>query len=456
MQRCARQILMIMLVCFAFVANAQRDDRKVKLERQKIRLQDEIELANKILLETRNTKKLSLTNIETVEQKLRLRQNLINTLDRETEMLSRESAKLQMDIDTLEAQVAKLKGEYAEMIRQARKSSDNYSRLMFILSSRDFNQALRRLEYLKQYSEYRRRQVEEIKKKEADLNDKLVELNRQKIKKEVLKAQMEEERNKLIAERNEQQQAIASLSEKESEITKDLKEKQVQAKKLENEIQRIIAAEIRRAKEAAIRRGIEDEAKRVGLISGKDFSSRTSNRALEDLIAKKKAELKAANKPVAAKPSAPAASYTLTPEATKLAAGFAANKSLLPWPVERGLVVQGFGPYRHPIAKSVVMNNNGIDIATEKGSKARVAFDGEVSKVIRVPGGAITIIVSHGNYFTIYQNLAEVYVKSGDKVTAKQEIGLIYTDPSEGKTILHFELWKETQMLDPQPWLAGK
>lgn len=456
MQRCARQILMIMLVCFAFVANAQRDDRKVKLERQKIRLQDEIELANKILLETRNTKKLSLTNIETVEQKLRLRQNLINTLDRETEMLSRESAKLQMDIDTLEAQVAKLKGEYAEMIRQARKSSDNYSRLMFILSSRDFNQALRRLEYLKQYSEYRRRQVEEIKKKEADLNDKLVELNRQKIKKEVLKAQMEEERNKLIAERNEQQQAIASLSEKESEITKDLKEKQVQAKKLENEIQRIIAAEIRRAKEAAIRRGIEDEAKSVGLISGKDFSSRTSNRALEDLIAKKKAELKAANKPVAAKPSAPAASYTLTPEATKLAAGFAANKSLLPWPVERGLVVQGFGPYRHPIAKSVVMNNNGIDIATEKGSKARVAFDGEVSKVIRVPGGAITIIVSHGNYFTIYQNLAEVYVKSGDKVTAKQEIGLIYTDPSEGKTILHFELWKETQMLDPQPWLAGK
>lgn len=456
MLRCAKQLLVLLFLCAAVVASAQRDDRKVKLERQKIRLQDEIELANKILLETRNTKKLSLINVETVEQKLRLRQNLINTLDRETEMLNRESAKLQMDIDTLEAQVAQLKDDYAEMIRQARKSSDNYSRLMFILSSRDFNQALRRLEYLKQYSEYRRRQVEEIKQKEADLSDKLVELNRQKIKKEVLKAQMQDERNKLIAERNEQQQAIASLSEKESEITKELTEKQVQAKKLENEIQRIIAAEIRRAKEAAIRRGIEDEAKSLGLISGKDFSSRTTNRALEDLIAKKKAELKAANKPVAAKPTAPASSYKLTPEATKLAAGFAANKSLLPWPVERGLVVQGFGPYRHPIAKSVVMNNNGIDIATEKGSKARAAFSGEVSKVIRVPGGAITIIVSHGNYFTIYQNLAEVYVKSGDKVTAKQELGLVYTDPTEGKTILHFELWKETQMLDPQPWLAGK
>lgn len=454
MLRCAKQLFVLAFLCMAVVVHAQRDDRKQKLERQKIRLQDEIELANSILKETRKTKELSLSNIETVDRKLRLRQNLISTLDRETELLNKESDKLKTEIDTLEAQVARLKDDYAAMIRQARKSSNNYSRLMFILSSRDFNQALRRLEYLKQYSEFRRRQVEEIKQKENELSDKVAELNRQRVKKEVLKAQIEDERNKLLAEKNEQQKAIASLSEKESEITGELKEKQAQAKKLENEIQRIIAAEIRRAKEAAIRRGIEDEAKRVGLIAGKDFTGSTSNKALEDLIAKKKAELKAANKAVAEKPATPA--YSLTPEATKLAASFAANKSLLPWPVERGLVVQGFGPYRHPIAKSVVMNNNGIDIATEKGSKARVAFNGEVSKVIRVPGGAITIIVSHGNYFTIYQNLAEVYVKSGDQVTAKQELGLVYTDPSEGKTILHFELWKETQMLDPQPWLAGK
>jgi len=454
MPGCVKPLFTLLFLCMAVLASGQRDDRKQNLERQKVRLQDEIELANKILTETRNTKKLSLSNVETVERKLRLRQNLINTLDKETEMLNRESDRLKAEIDTLEAQVGRLKDDYAEMIRQARKSSNNYSRLMFILSSRDFNQALRRLEYLKQYSEYRRRQVEEIKRKESELNDKVTELNRQRVKKEVLKAQIEDERNKLLAEKNEQERAIASLSEKESEITSELKQKQAEAKKLENEIQRIIAAEIRRAKEAAVRRGIEDEAKRVGLIAGKDFTNRTSNKALEGLIAKKKAELKAANKEVAEKPASPA--YSLTPEATKLAASFAANKSLLPWPVERGLVVQGFGPYRHPIAKSVVMNNNGIDIATEKGSKARVAFSGEISKVIRVPGGAITIIVSHGNYFTIYQNLAEVYVKSGDKVSAKQELGMVYTDPAEGKTILHFELWKETQMLDPQPWLAGK
>lgn len=447
----------LMLLCMApMVLSGQTDARKAKLEKQKIRLQDEIELANKILEETRQIRKSSVSNVQTVEQKLKLRQNLIATLDRETEVITNEMEGLEKQIDTLESQVKRLKEEYAEMIRQARKSSNNYSRLMFILSSRDFNQALRRLEYLKQISEFRRRQVEEIKRKESDLNDKLVQLNQQKVKKEAVRAQMEQERQKLQSEKLEQEQSIAELSEKEAEITKELKEKQAQAKQLENEIQRIIAAEIRRAKEKAIRRNIEDEAQRVGLIAGKDFTNRTNNKALKDLIEKKKAELRAANKPVAKAPDKPASSFNLTPEASQLAANFAANKSRLPWPVERGLVVSGFGPQRHPIAKSVIINNNGIDIATEKGSKARVAFDGEVTSVIRIPGSNLAIVVQHGNYFTIYNNLTEVYVKSGDKVSARQEIGLVHTDAAEGKTILHFELWKESQMLDPEPWLAGK
>lgn len=456
MLRCAKQLVYILFVCVPILLSGQRDDRKEKLERQKIRLQDEIELANKILQETRQIRKSSVSNIQTVEQKLKLRQNLISTLDRETELLTREMNELQVQIDTLEAQVQRLKDDYAKMIRQARKSSNSYSRLMFILSSRDFNQAIRRMEYLKQYSEFRRRQVEEIKRKENELADKLVQLNQQKVKKEAVRAQMQQERDRLQSEKQEQEKSIAQLSEKEAEITKELKEKQSQAKKLENEIQRIIAAEIRRAKEKAIRRNIEDEAQRVGLVAGKDYTNSTTNKALENLIEKKKAELRAANKPVAKAPDKPATSFSLTPEASKLAASFAANKSRLPWPVERGLVVSSFGPQRHPIAKSVIINNNGIDIATEKGSKARAAFDGEVTSVIRIPGSNLAVMVQHGNYFTIYNNLTEVYVKSGDKITAKQELGLVHTDAHEGKTILHFELWKESQMLDPEPWLAGK
>lgn len=456
MLKYAKQLVYIVLFCAPLISSAQPGSRKEKLERQKVRLQDEIELANKILRETKKIKSSSLSNIQTVEQKLRLRKNLIATLDRETDLINKEIKELQLEIDTLESQVKKLKENYAQMIRQARKSSNSHSRLMFILSSEDFNQALRRMEYLEQYSEFRRRQVESIQAKELELGEKLEELGKTKLKKEAVKGQMERERSKLQSEKQEQEKSIAGLQEKEKEISKGLKKKQGEADKLEKEIQRIIASEIKKANARAVRLNLEAEAKRVGLMIRKDFNNSTTNRALEKLIAKKKESLKAANTPVAEVPDKPSQAFSLTPEATQLAANFAANKSRLPWPVERGLIVSSFGPQRHPVAKSVIVNNNGVDIATESGSKARAAFEGQVSSVIRIPGSNLAVLVQHGNYFTVYNNLSEVYVKSGDKVSAKQEIGLIHTDPAEGKTVLHFELWKESQVVDPQPWLTRK
>lgn len=453
MRKCARAILFLFLLISSVALEAQTN-RKTELEQQKVRLLDEIELANKILDETRENRASTLGNIETVEQKLRLRENLVRTLDRETEIITREMDQLQTDIDTMEKQVARLKEDYAEMIQQAYKSRSKQSRLMFLLSSESFNQAIRRLEYLKQYSDFRRRQVEEIKKKESELNGKIAELTEQKTRKERLRTQLERERKKLLAERIEQQKNIAQLQDKEKEITAELKEKQARANKLENEIQRIIAAEIRRAKDKAIRQGIEEEAQRVGLIAGKEYTARTSNRDLKALIEKKKNELRAANKPVEEPKTKP--SYDLTPEASKLAASFTANRSLLPWPVERGIVVANFGPQRHPVAKSVVLNNNGIDIATEKGSTALSSFDGEVTSILRIPAEGFVVFVKHGNYFTIYKNLSELYVKSGDEVVARQELGKILTNDTDGKTVLHFELWKETQVLDPLPWLARR
>ena len=438
---------------FSVVAIAQTE-RKSELQREKVRLLDEIELANKILEETRESKESSLGSIETVEQKLRLRRNLVRTLDRETELITEEIDQLQVDIDTMEKQVAKLKDDYAEMIRQAYKSRSKHSRLMFLLSSESFNQAVKRLEYLKQYSDFRRRQVGEIIKAEEELNNKIAELSEQKIKKEELRTQLEEERRKLLAEKAEQEKNINKLKDKEKEIAADLKEKQARANKLENEIQRIIAAEIRRAKDKAIRQGIEEEAERVGLIAGKDFTGRTNNRDLKALIEKKKNELREANKPVAE--SKPKTTYDLTPEATQLAANFTANRSLLPWPVERGIVVANFGPQRHPVAKSVVLNNNGIDIATEQGSEAQASFDGEVTSILRIPAEGFVVFVKHGNYFTIYKNLSELYVKKGEEVKAKQKLGKILTNDSDGKTVLHFELWRETQVMDPLPWLARR
>tara|TARA_R110002096_G_scaffold434692_1_gene657437 strand:- start:61365 stop:62738 length:1374 start_codon:yes stop_codon:yes gene_type:complete len=430
--------------------------KKDKLQRQKVRLQDEIELANKILSETKKNQELSLSNIQTVQQKLKLRQNLVRTLDKEMILLDKNIRKTNTEIDTLEKKIAKLKEDYARMIRQANKSKNKYSRLMFILSSSNFNQAIRRMEYLKQYSEFRRRQVEEINEKQLALNEKIEKLNSQKTRKAALKSQMEREEAKLIAEKEAQEKTIKELKNKESEIALELKSKQKEAKKIEKEIQRIIAAEIKRAKERAIRRQIEDEAKLVGLVANKDFSSKTSNKQLKVLIENKKKEIRASGQKVAAAPK----QYSLTPEAKQLAANFAANRGRLPWPVVRGLVIQKFGSHRHPIAKNVIVTYNGIDIATEKGVKARSIFQGEVLSAVRIPGGAFAVIVGHGSYFTVYQNLSEVYVKMGDKVKNGQDLGLIYTDP-QNQTNVHVEIWKtgsnqEPVPMDPLPWLSQR
>lgn len=448
-----RFFLGFLLVGFiAFGQGAKKD----KLQRQKVRLQDEIELANKILSETKKSQELSLSNIQTVEQKLKLRQNLVRTLDREMVLLDKNIRKTNDDIDTLEKKIAKLKGEYARMIRQAYKSKNKQSRLMFILSSRDFNQAMRRMEYLKQISEFRRRQVEEINSKQQVLNEKIEKLNSQKARKSTLKIQMKKEQDKLIAEKEEQEKTITNLKSRETEIAAELKSKQKQAKKIEGEIQRIIAAEIKRAKAKAIRRQIEDEAKLVGLKAKTDYSAKTSNKKLKELIENKKKEIRAAGQKVAASPK----QYDLLPHETKLAANFVANRSRLPWPVVRGLVIQKFGSHRHPIAKNVIVTYNGIDIATEKGIKANTIFEGEVLSAVRIPGGAFAVIIGHGSYFTVYQNLSEVYVKMGDKVKNGQELGMIYTDP-QGQTNVHFEIWKtgsnqEPVPMDPLPWLSKR
>lgn len=436
---------LLLLLLSAGMAAGQ-SDKKEKLQQQKVRLEDEIQLANKILKETRSNRELSVSQVEALEQKIRIRERLISTINREVDLLESNIRKREANIKELEAEIRTLKEDYAKMIRQAYKSRSIYSRMMFLLSSKNFNQALRRLEYMKQFAQFRRRQVEEIQRKQAELDEEVKRLEAEKTGKQQLLKTREAELEKLAVEKKEQEDAVAGLKSKEKEIQADIREKQKQKEKLDKEIQRIIAEEIRKAREAAARRKLEDEATTLGLIKGKDFTGGTSNKSLEKLIedTRKKKNVKAGT---------PTASYELTPEARQLAANFEANKAKLPWPVDRGIIVGRFGRQNHPVAKSVIIDNKGVDIATEKGTEARAVFDGEVSSVIRIPGANIAVLIRHGNYFTVYNNLDEVYVNRGDKVTTKQKIGKVFTDPGEGKTVLHFELWKGDQVQDPQPWL---
>jgi len=448
-----RPKILLLFFCLALGLNLQaQESERQKLESQKIRLLDEIELANRILKETQKDRENSVGTIETVEQKLRLRERLIRTLDREIELLEEEAEEIQERNDTLRVRIETLKASYAKMIQQAYKSRKNISRLMFILSSQDFNQALRRIEYLKQYSAYRERQVKEIEDKEKELAREMEKLRVQKIRKNAVRTQLNLEKKKLSDERLSQKEAIVAFKEMEDNLKKSLKTKQAEAQKVEKEIGRIIAAEIAKAKAKAARKQLEDRAMEIGLVRGKDFSSNTSNNRIKELIDAKEKALKAANiKVVEASPT-----YELTPETRLISANFEANRKRLPWPVERGLVVGNFGPQRHPVVKSVVIDNRGVDIATEKAAVIRAVFDGEVLNMYRMPTGQLALIISHGNYFSVYQNITDITVSKGEKVTKLQTLGKSYTNPINSETKLHFEIWSDQNAVNPLLWLSPK
>lgn len=447
----SKTLLIFVLGLFMALTALGQTDRKEKLNERKAQLQDEIELANKILNETKKNERLTMGQLQALQQKIRVREELIRTIDKEIRLTDQAISKLQTQIDTLEKSTQRLKDEYAEMIRHSYAQRNTRTSLLFVLSSSDFDQAMKRVTYLKQMADHREQQVEEIKRQQAELKDKIVLLESRKKEQQSLKGNKQQERQNLEGEKTEQEQVVNELKKRETEITKEIKAKQNEASKLEKEIQRIIADEMRKAREKAERDVLETDARDVGLIAGKDFTSRTDNKRLRVLINEKRKSMNLTEAPAAE--AAPSYSYSLTPEARQLAANFAANKGTLPWPVERGIVVGKFGKQPHPVAKGIVVNNPHIEIATEKGSKARAAFDGEVTSVIRIPGANKAVLVRHGNYFTVYGNLVEVYVKAGDKVRLKQELGTIYTD-KENQTVLEFGLWLDDQIQNPEPWLV--
>jgi septal ring factor EnvC (AmiA/AmiB activator) len=450
------------LLCAVFIGQGAygQTNRKEKLEQEKVRLMDEIQLANRILQETQQDRKNTVGTIETVQQKLKLRQSLIKTLDREIELMLEQEAELEREMDTLKVELARQKEAYANMIRQAYKSRSTISRLMFILSSDDFNQALRRAEYLKQYANFRKQQVAEIKANQEKMRQKAQALSAQKVRKEALRAQLTKEQKRLTNERLSQQEAIAEYQSVEKNLRAKLRKKQRQARKVEKDIQRIIAAEIKRAEADAVRNRYEKTAIDLGLERGRDFTSNTSLSRLKNLISARRSALAKADaktettpKPTAEEPEE---DFALSPKATQLAANFAANQKRLPWPVERGLVVSKFGTQRHPVVKSVIIENNGIDIAAPKGTSVTAVFDGEVSRVILLPDGYRAVLVNHGNYFSVYQNLTQVSVTQGQNLKKGAAIGVIATNPTTNETRLHFEVWNNSQAMNPLSWLASK
>ena len=442
------------LVGFVFAlsstsAYAQKN-KQSSLKSKKVLLQDEIQIANEILNETANNRKATVGQVSALNQKIAIRGRIIRTINNEIKLIDDNIEDTKVEIAELEKELQELRDEFAKMIVNAYKSRDNNSKLMYILASENMEQAFKRVQYLQEYSEYRSNQGHVIVAKQEELALTIKELENQKEEKKSLLNEKNGERELLRKEKLLQQETINELLGQENNIKKDIAKKQKEVNRLEAEIQKMIAEEMRLARVKAERNLLIAEAKRLGLRPGKDFSGKTSNRQLRVKIDAKKKE-KNITEPTAKVDDGP--SFGLTPEAKKLAAGFASNRGKLPWPVAKGIIVGKYGKQPHPVAKGVIENRPHVEIATEKGSEARAVYEGTVSRVFRVQGAGLAVLVAHGNYFTVYSNLSEVYVKSGQKVVLKQKIGKIYTDPKDNQTILEFGLWLMDKSQDPQLWL---
>lgn len=438
-----KRLLFVFLIILTTGLQAQT---KEELQRQKVLLQDQIDLASELLLKTKNTKEASLSELQTLNQKVEARNKLIRTMDRQIRSIDREVMRKAKEIKKLEIRVDSLKSDYADLIKLAQRQQKPRDQILFILSSSSFAQAAKRMQYFKDMAAYRERQVQQIAIAQETLARERETLIAKKAEKIQVQTAQEGEKLALQADAQVQETTVQNLQSKESTLKKDIDKKQREAQQLEQQIKRIIAEEMRKAKERAERSSLEGEAKELGLVSGKDYSRRTSNKALKKLIDKTRAA-----KGLDVRDDGP--SFAMTPEARALANNFASNKGALPWPVERGIITGKFGKHPHPIVKGVIVDNPHIEITTEENAIVRSVFEGEVSSVVPIPGANVMVLVRHGNYFTVYSNLINVKVKAGDVVSLKEPIGTAFTD-EEGKTMVQLGIWKDADIQDPNPWLA--
>ncbi|WP_426090601.1 murein hydrolase activator EnvC family protein [Flavobacterium sp. DSR3-2] len=398
-----------------------QESQQEKLEERKAQIQKEIR-ENEKLLQSVKKKEKSVVNVIVIQStKIKLKEKLINTTEKQTKLLNNDMYINQVQINKLKKELAELKEDYAKMIVKSYKSRSSESRAMFLLSSENFLQAYKRAQYMKQYTSYRKMQGEEIKTKTNKLTDFNQKLDVQKTAKQKLIAENQKERLSLEKEKQEQLKLVSVIKKDKNKIAKEIKKKQQEYRTIDRQINKLI----REAIAAANRKAALEKAK--------------------------------------ANPSAPvskaavsSSKIELTPESKIIADNFRANRGRLPYPVEKGYVSLGYGNQTHPLFNTITVHNSGVEITTDKGASARAVFGGEVTSVIVLSPVNKAVMIQHGDYFTVYQNLSSVNVSKGDKVSIKQSLGKVRTNGETGKTIIKFLILQNTTYNNPEGWLSPR
>jgi len=392
-------LIALFLLCFVGM-HAQSEQQK--LEQRKVAIQREIDAANNLLEKAKKEKTNVLNVVNTINKKISNAQEIITITNKQANTIIRNIVTNKNEITKLEAEIKELKAVYAEMIVISYKANNDQSRLMFLLSSENFLQAYKRVQYLKSYANYRKKQADEITLKSQQLASKTKGLETERERKAVILEENKKQRSELDKDKLQQNSLLAIVKKDESKYTSQIKIKNKERAAVDREIKRLIEADI-----AASNKG------KTGAVAGKFF---------------------------------------LTPEAKTLASNFKANRGKLPWPVDKGFIALGYGSQPSPILPSVQIQSNGLRIQTPEGTVVRAVFEGEVARVAKATNGVLTVYVRHGNYTTVYGNLRSVNVSTGEKVTTKQSLGNVFTD-REGISELRFVLMEDTNTMNPASWI---
>ena len=404
-------ILVLSVLFFGnFSALAQPGNKQQQLEQQRESILNDIKKINTLLFKTRGVKKTVLSEVEDINQRIKAQQNLIRVTNQQANLLTRKINENLTQISLLRNELQQLKEDYAAMVQKSYKSKSQQSRVLFLLSSEDFLQAYKRVQYMKQYANHRKKQGESIKTKTELLQQLNLDLIDQRKEKDLLISENTATKAKLKKEKELQQTLIASLKKEESTFTKQIRAKQQKANKINGQIKKLI----------------------------RDAIAAANKKAREN---KSKTTIASATK------------FALTPEAAAIAKDFKNNKGKLIWPVKQGLVINKYGTRQHPQFPNVTQTFHGVEIATNANAQARAVFNGEILQIQQLKNANKAVMIQHGDYITIYYNLATISVKKGDKVSTKDPIGKVFTHPITKQTVIKFMVYRNDTEMNPADWV---
>ena len=400
--RLLNKIYLLLFISLSLGLKAQNyQERQKQLEAQKISIKKEIQQINNLINDSRKKSRGLADELEDIQLKISVRDRLIRINNSQVNNLNNIISNQNERIADLEVDLKKLKDEYSKIVYSSYKKRSSEMKLMFLFASDNINQAFRRFQYFKQYSKYRKEQANKIVSLQEEISNNIDSLDKRKIEKQKVVKENQSVRQTLNQDRIRQNNLYNNLLKDQKNYAVEIQEKEKQARLIDNEIQKLIRL----------------------AIAESNNNNNSSN-------------------------------FALTPEGRLISSNFQSNKGRLPWPVREGIITRRFGTQLHPVVRTTTINSNGISIATSANSIAYSVFEGEVLSVYGFSGGNPGVLIRHGKYISNYQNLSSIFVKKGDKVMANDEIGIVFTNESTGKTVLKFNIFNELKPENPTIWLA--